>query len=299
MNLLLAFIASFLWGTTYSVTQAYLSGWPPLLLGALRAFPAGLILLALRPVVPSIGVLVKLSVTGVINIGIFFICIFVMALTLPSAISSVGMMSVPVFAMLIQWILTRKKPSMLQIISGIGLILIAGLLFNPQSISLNPIGLVALLVAVLCIVTGSLLTQKMGMKTHWWSIVTWQLLAGGFILVLLSAGDAYIHPDEYLSVWNRLSSDNLSGLCWIILMNTAFAYSLYVWTLQKISLVEFTFSGVANPMAGILCGLVLLGESYSPFQYALMVGMIAMSLLPNIVKSLVARKSEGSLASKN
>lgn len=290
MNLIFALIASFLWGTTYAVTQSYLSGWPPFLLGALRAFPAGVMLLMLRPEIPAKSVLIKLGVTGVINIGIFFICIFIMALTLPSAISSVGMMSVPVFAMLIQWVLTKKAPSMLQALSGVGLIIFAALLFNPGSLHLNPTGLIAMLVAVCCIITGSILTQKIGTDVHWWSVVTWQLLAGGCVLVVMAVIDAWRQPQVYLSIWQDISVQNIAGLSWIILLNTALSYSLYVWVLQKISLVEFTFSNVANPMAGVLCGLILLGEHYSVSQYGLMLGMVVMSLLPNATKALLASK---------
>ena len=38
-------IPAFLWGTTYAVTKYATPDWPPLLLGALRALPAGLLLL--------------------------------------------------------------------------------------------------------------------------------------------------------------------------------------------------------------------------------------------------------------
>ena len=52
MNILLAMIPAFFWGTTYAVTQYTLTDWPPLLLGALRALPAGLLLLLLKPSIP-------------------------------------------------------------------------------------------------------------------------------------------------------------------------------------------------------------------------------------------------------
>ena len=290
MSLLFAFLASFLWGTTYAATQYFLSGWPPLLLGALRALPAGLLLLALRPNLPKTKDIVKLSVIGSVNIGIFFICIFVMALTLPSAISSVGMMTLPVFAMLFQWILAKKRPSFWQVFSGVLLIATAIALFNPSSITLSYSGLLAMLLAVLFIILGSVLTQKIGTKIHWCSVVTWQLIAGGSLLTIATIADACLNTEKYQNVFSQLSMYNLFGLVWIIVLNTVVAYSLYVWALQRLSVVEFTFSGVANPIAGVLCGWGLLNDSYTLSQYLLMLSMVVMSLLPNMIK---ARKSFG------
>ena len=77
MNIFLAMIPAFFWGTTYAMTQFTLPDWPPLLLGAIRALPAGLLLLALKPSLPNKTdwpVLIKL---GAINIALFFSLIFI------------------------------------------------------------------------------------------------------------------------------------------------------------------------------------------------------------------------------
>ncbi|QMV15182.1 DMT family transporter [Vibrio spartinae] len=285
MNIILAMVATFLWGTTYAVTQATLPGWPPLLLGVLRALPAGIILFAIKPTFPDKGTWKVLLTTGLLNIAIFFGCIFVMALTLPSAISSVGMMSVPVFAMLIQWIVMRKRPSVIQMVSGLALFGFAALLFDPGRLDLSLFGLSAMLIGILCMICGSTLTQMLNQKLAWWCVLTWQLILGGLALLLIVLVHLSYEPALYLNAWQHLSGKNVLGLFWLCIMNTAVAYSLYVWALRQLSVVEFTFAGVANPVAGILCGLLLVGESYTPIQYSLMAGMIVMSLFPQFVKS--------------
>ncbi|ASA55062.1 DMT family transporter [Vibrio gazogenes] len=294
MNIILAMVATFLWGTTYAVTQATLPGWPPLLLGVLRALPAGIILFAIKPTFPDKGTWKVLLATGLLNIAIFFGCIFVMALTLPSAISSVGMMSVPVFAMLLQWIVMRKRPSVIQMVCGLALFGFAALLFDPGRLDLSLFGLSAMLIGILCMICGSTLTQMLNQKLAWWCVLTWQLILGGFALLLIALVHLSYEPALYLNAWQHLSGKNVLGLFWLCIMNTAVAYSLYVWALRQLSVVEFTFAGVANPIAGILCGLLLVGESYTPIQYSLMVGMIVMSLFPQFVKSYQKRS-----ASKN
>lgn len=292
MNILLAMIPAFFWGTTYAVTQYTLPDWPPLLLGALRALPAGLLLLVIKPTMPKRsewGVLFRL---GLINIAAFFSLIFVMALTLPAAISGVGMISVPVFAMLYHWAVNKRRPNAIQAFFGLVLIVLAWLLFDPGSITLNPVGLMALLAAILCIVIGSSITKSLADRIHWWSILSWQLIIGGVLLAIAAAIHALFSPDAYLEAVQGFSSANGAGLLWITLLNTALGYIMYVWLLQRMTVVDFTFGTIANPIAGIFSGMVLLNESFSPHQYLLMAGMILTSLLPQIIQLIRNRKPQ-------
>ncbi|WP_159737639.1 DMT family transporter [Vibrio atypicus] len=286
MNILLAMIPAFFWGTTYAVTQYTLADWPPLLLGAIRALPAGLLLLAFKPSLPKKGDWQILFSLGLINIATFFGLIFVMALTLPSAISGVGMISVPVFAMLYNWLINKHRPGIIQVISGTALIMLAWMLFDPSSISLNPIGLGAMLAAIMCIVVGSSITKSLGNRMHWWTVLTWQLILGGVILSVAAGVQAILEPVKYATIIEHFSMTNLSGLLWVVGLNTALGYGMYVWLLQRMTVVDFTFGGIANPIAGILAGLVLLGESFTSFQYSLMAGMIIMSLLPQVILAI-------------
>ncbi|MFA0142723.1 DMT family transporter [Vibrio kanaloae] len=286
MNILLAMIPAFFWGTTYAVTQFTLQEWPPLLLGALRALPAGLLLLAVKPTLPKKGEWQIIFTLGLINIATFFGLIFVMALTLPSAISGVGMISVPVFAMIFHWVVKKQRPHLIQALSGIGLITLAWILFNPSQIALNPIGLGAMFAAIMCIVIGSSITKSLGNRMHWWKVLTWQLILGGTILSVASGVHALIDPQPYVNAVTHFDTRNAMGLLWVIGLNTALGYGMYVWLLQRMSVVDFTFGGIANPVAGIVTGMVLMGESFTAVQYSLMTGMIVMSLLPQLILAI-------------
>ncbi|MGF1841235.1 DMT family transporter [Vibrio atlanticus] len=290
MNILLAMIPAFFWGTTYAVTQFTLQEWPPLLLGALRALPAGLLLLVVKPTLPQRGEWQIIFTLGLINIATFFSLIFVMALTLPSAISGVGMISVPVFAMIFHWVVKKQRPQLIQALSGVGLITLAWILFNPSQIALNPIGLGAMFAAIMCIVIGSSITKSLGNRMHWWKVLTWQLILGGTILSVASGVHAFIDPQPYVNAVTHFDTRNAMGLMWVIGLNTALGYGMYVWLLQRMSVVDFTFGGIANPVAGIVTGMVLMGESFTAVQYSLMTGMIVMSLLPQLI--LAVRQSK-------
>ncbi len=276
-------IPAFFWGTTYAVTQFTVPDWPPILLGALRALPAGLLLLAIKPTLPKKHEWKPLLVLGTINIAMFFCLVFVMALTLPAAIAGVGMISIPVFAMLYHWVFYKRQPSAIQAVRGVALIILAWFLFNPDTITLNPIGLLAMFAAIMCIVTGSSVTKLMGTRMHWWTVLTWQLIIGGVILTIASGVMATLSPEPYLNAVKNISLINTLGLLWLIVFNTTLSYIMYVWLLQRMSVVDFTFGNIINPIAGILSGLVLLGESFTPLQYGLMFSMILVSLLPQLM----------------
>ena len=140
-----------------------------------------------------------------------------------------------------------------------------------------------MLCAILCIILGSTLTKKLGGKIDWWTVLTWQLIIGGTVLGLFAAIHSLLLPQPYINALSQIDLRNFLGLLWIIVLNTALGYSLYVWLLQRMSVVDFTFAGIANPVAGIVCGGVLMNEVYQLHQYALMAGMIIVSLLPQLL----------------
>ncbi|MEJ6077646.1 EamA family transporter [Vibrio sp. 1-Bac 57] len=291
MNIILAMAAAFFWGTTYAVTQYSLEGWPPLLLGAIRALPAGLLLLLIKPSLPKGKDWVVLLRLGAINIALFFGLLFIMAQTLPSAISAMGMVYVPVFAMCFHWLVNKKKPAKLQLMSGALLVILAWQLFDPQKLQLNSVGLVAMLTAIGCIVIGSNLIQSLSNRIHWWTVLSWQLILGGSLLAILAALQATVYPAQYINAISNINSLNILGLSWLILLNTALAYGLYVWLLSRMTVVEFTFAGVSNPIAGILMGLLLMGESFNLHQYSLMAAIILTSLLSPLFANYRQRKT--------
>jgi drug/metabolite transporter (DMT)-like permease len=63
-TILITLLGPMLWGTTYAVFTETLPVSHPLLVGAMRALPAGLILLALNPRIPPLGALMRHAAIG-------------------------------------------------------------------------------------------------------------------------------------------------------------------------------------------------------------------------------------------
>ncbi|MCF7498697.1 EamA family transporter [Pseudoalteromonas sp. L1] len=285
MNILLAMIPAFLWGTTYAVTKYATPDWPPLLLGAVRALPAGLLLLLLKPSLPTRSQWLSLLTLGAVNIALFFAFIFIMAVNLPAAIAGVGMVSVPVVALLYAWFVKGQRPARIQAICAAALVVLAWLLFDPTYVALNVLGVAALSGALLTIVIGSTLVQSLSVHIHWWVVLTWQLIIGGTILLLAAFIDgSFIHPAHYQVVFSPISTLQYAALLWLIIPNTAIAYILYVWLLGRMTVAEFSFGTIANPIAGIVCAVILLSEQYQDWQYLIMAMMIVFSVLPQMLK---------------
>ena len=278
-------IPAFLWGTTYAVTKYATPDWPPLLLGALRALPAGLLLLLLKPSLPTRSQWPSLLTLGAVNIALFFAFIFIMAVNLPAAIAGVGMVSVPVVALLYAWLTKGQRPAKIQAFCAMALVVLAWLLFDPAHVALNVLGVAALFGALLTIVIGSTLVQSLSVHIHWWVVLTWQLIIGGTILLLAAFIDcSLLHPEQYQVVFEPISALQYSALFWLIVPNTAIAYILYVWLLGRMTVAEFSFGTIANPIAGIVCAVLLINEQYQDWQYLLMFLMIVFSVLPQMLK---------------
>ena len=278
-------LPAFLWGTTYAVTKYATPDWPPLLLGALRALPAGLLLLLLKPSLPTRSQWPSLLTLGAVNIALFFAFIFIMAVNLPAAIAGVGMVSVPVVALLYAWLAKGQRPAKVQAFCAMALVVLAWLLFDPAYVALNVLGVAALFGALLTIVIGSTLVQSLSVHIHWWVVLTWQLIIGGSLLLLAAFIDgSVLNPEQYQVVFEPISALQYTALFWLIVPNTAIAYTLYVWLLGRMSVAEFSFGTIANPIAGIVCAVVLINEQYQDWQYLLMFLMIIFSVLPQMLK---------------
>ena len=170
---------------------------------------------------------------------------------------------------------------------------LAWLLFDPQHVSLNLLGVAALIGALLTIVIGSTLVQKITTHIHWWTVLTWQLILGGSLLGIAALVQAfYIEPQAYQILTQAFTPSQWFVLFWLVVPNTALAYALYVWLLGRMSVVEFTFGTIANPIAGIICAIVLLNEQYQAWQYLIMALMICFSVLPQVIKLVKRRVKE-------
>ena len=175
---------AFLWGTTYAVTKYATPDWPPLLLGALRALPAGLLLLLLKPSLPTRSTVAKfIDLRRCEYCAVF--CVYFYYGSESSCCHCWGRDGVcACCGFVICLAYERAAPCRSSILRYDAGGTMAWLLFDPAHVALNVLGVAALFGALLTIVIGSTLVQSLSVHIHWWVVLTWQLIIGGTILLL-------------------------------------------------------------------------------------------------------------------
>ena len=109
LNIALTALAPMSWGTTYIVTTEFLPPGHPLLVGALRSLPIGLLLtIALRQLPKGIWWW-RILILGGLNIGIFHPLLLIAAYRLPGGVvASTGAIQ-PLLVALFSWLIWPKK----------------------------------------------------------------------------------------------------------------------------------------------------------------------------------------------
>jgi len=258
-TILITLLGPMLWGTTYAVFTETLPVSHPLLTGALRALPAGLILLALNPRIPPLAALKRHAVIGVSNIGLFFALLFVAASRMPGGLAATLGAIQPLVVVLISAWLIGRAPHPVQILAGIAGLIGVGLLVLSPEASPDPIGVAAAIGGALSMSIGTILIDRWGRMGTPLETTTWQLIFGGGILLPVALMVEGLPPAPGLT--------EMMGYGWLMLMGTAFAY--YVWT-RGIGRIgpSAIYLALASPVVATAIGAIALGEWFSPLQWA-------------------------------
>ncbi|MEW1687622.1 DMT family transporter [Streptomyces sp. NPDC091265] len=246
-------IAPVAWGTNYYVTHAYLPTGAPLYGAAIRALPAGLLLLAVRRELPRGSWWWKAAVLGVLNMGAFFALVYVAAQLLPTSTASTIMAASPVAMMLIAWALVAERPGLLPLlgaaagIGGVCLMLLTG------SVSVDARGVLASVAAMLMSSLGYILAKRWGSGADVLASTAWQLIAGGLLLLPLAVAVEGAPP--------ALDGPAVLGFGYVTVVATAVAFAAWFTGLRHLPAATVGLVGLLNPVTGVLLGTALAGES--------------------------------------
>ena len=124
--ILLTAIAPIAWGSTYFVTRQFLPVDAPLWGALFRALPAGLILLLISRRLPRGAWWWRAAVLGILNVGGFFVLVYIAGQRLPSSVAATVMSASAAAMMLLAWMLRRQRPRVLAAVgAGVGLVGVA------------------------------------------------------------------------------------------------------------------------------------------------------------------------------
>ncbi|KAB1457063.1 DMT family transporter [Vibrio panuliri] len=274
MRLFYAMLAPLLWGTCYATISAYFRDWSPFVLATWRALPAGILLLLIKPTLPKIHELPAIALVAFINIALFFTLLFKSALKLPSSLVGVAMLALPVVGLFFMLTVYKVKPSRVQLGSSAILITSCAYLFQSSASPISVDSVIYLISAMVVLIFGSIISNRVMKKINWWKLVTWQLILGGLFLLPLAyfnfqlSGKGYANPFVFDSIGQMLA------LGWLIIGVTSISYAVYFYSIPLVTTSELSFCGTLNPMLAMFLGVTLMGDNLNSLQLLIMLIMV-------------------------
>lgn len=292
---LICAIAPVAWGSTYYVTHEYLPPDAPLYGAAIRALPAGLILLALARRLPTGAWWWRSLVLGAVNFSAFFVLIYLAAQLLPTSVASTVMALSPVGMMLIGWALLAERPGVVTAagavvgIAGVWLMLFRG------ADGIDWRGIAAPASAVLISCFGHVLAKKWGRDVDVLASTSWQMVAGGLLLVPFAVVFEGAPP--------AVDATAVLAFAYVTVVATAVAFVAWFVGLRHLSAATVGLIGLLNPVTGVLLGTAVAGDSLTTAQVAgialVLGGMLAGQLGARVKRSSASAPAAGPPASSD
>lgn len=251
-------IAPIAWGANYFVTREYLPAAYPLYGSAIRALPAGLLLLAISRQLPRGSWWWRSAILGTLNVGAFFVLIYMAAKLLPTSVAATIMAISPVALMLFAWALTAERPKALALagagagIAGVSLMLLTG------SATVALPGVLASVAAMTMSSLGYVLAKRWGPGVPVLASTSWQLVAGGIVLLPIAAVTEGVPP--------ALGWTAIAGFGYVTVIATALAFVAWFAGLRHLPAATVGLIGLLNPVTGVLLGTAIAGETLTPRQ---------------------------------
>lgn len=252
-DLMLTAVAPAVWGSTYLVTTELLPHGYPLTAAMLRALPAGLLLLAFVGTLPKGKWLLRSFVLGALNFSVFWWLLFIAAYQLPGGVAAtLGAIQPLVVLLLSKWLLAQHI-RWLAVLAGIGGVVgVALLVLTPQA-ALDQVGMLAAFCGAVSMAFGTVLTRKWQPPVSSLTFTSWQLTAGG--LLLLPAA-LWFEPSL-----PPMTVAHAAGFAYLGLIGGAVTYFLWFRGIARLSPSTVAPLGLLSPIAAVFLGWIALGQT--------------------------------------
>jgi len=251
--ILLTAIAPTLWGTTYIITTELLPADRPFIAAFLRLLPAGIILVLISKHLPRRDEWIHIVILAILNFAIFHVLLFVAAYRLPGGLAAVVGAIQPLMMMFLIWFVDNRKPAHLALgASIVGVFGMAALLLSPSS-TWDLVGIIAATVGAMLMTCGVFLARRWRTDMPLLAFTGWQLLIAGIMLAPL----AWLIDPPLVT----LTTKNILGYGYLSLFGTTFAYVLWFNGIAKLSPVAVSSLGLLSPIAAVIIGWLVLGQS--------------------------------------
>jgi len=259
-DLLLTALAPTIWGSTYVVTTLMLPPGYPLTVAMLRSLPAGILLMLWVRALPHGIWWLRVFVLGALNFSVFWALLFVAAYRLPGGVAATLGAIQPLVVIALARLLLGAPVRGLSVVAALtGLAGVALLVLTPKA-ALDPVGVAAGLGSAASMALGTVLSRRWQPPVSALTFTSWQLTAGGILLV-----PAALLAEAPLPTFTLV---NVMGLAWLGLIGAALTYVLWFRGVARLEPAAVSSLGFLSPLSATVLGWAILGQSLSPLQLA-------------------------------
>jgi len=263
------------WGSTYFFIQMAVHGFPPMLMGALRFFTAGVLLLSWCAIkgdkIWSLKTIRSSAVSGLLMLTIGTGTVIWVEKTLPSSIVGILVSANPIWFLVLDkpnWKTSfRDKLTLSGIVVGFGGVLllfgealgktISGGVGNSQLT-----GMLLMLISPIAWCAGSLFSKKKSSDAPARVSSSWQMIIAGLSFIPAS----FINQEYSGFHLSQVPAQAWMALGYLIVFGSIGAYSAYVWLLSVRSATQVSTHSYVNPVIAVLLGVMFANEHVTLLQ---------------------------------
>ncbi|WP_137134852.1 EamA family transporter [Rhizobium sp. FKY42] len=262
-------IAPAVWGSTYIVTTQLLPPDLPLTVAALRALPAGILLLLVVRRLPHGSWWWKSLILGALNFSLFWACLFVSAYRLPGGVAATVGAVQPLIVIALARFLLDSLIRPLAVVGGVaGMAGVALLVLTPKA-GVDTLGVAAGLGGAVSMAFGTVMSRKWKPPVSPLTFTAWQLTAGGLLLAPFAL---LLEPAMPIPTVR-----NVIGFAYLGLVGAALTYILWFRGLSRLEPAAVSALGFLSPLVAVLLGWLLLGQALTLLQ-VLGVGVVLLGV---------------------
>ena len=268
-KILLAFAIIYLvWGSTFLAIRIGVREVPPFLLAGIRFFIAGIVLYAWMRAKgtpsPTRRQWTAISFLAVLIFVFDYGLIFWAEKRVASGVTAVMMATIPVFMAIAEICFLRTQQLTIRLTLGLvvgvgGVLVLVGPLSTAGEKAIDTSGAVALIVAAISWTAATILTRKFSLPESKVMSSGAQMLVGGVLLILTSAGLREFNGFDVHAV----TFGAWLALLYLIVAGSIVAFTAYVWLIHHESPTKVGTYAYVNPVIAVLLGYALAGESLS------------------------------------
>lgn len=262
--ILLAFFSIYvIWGSTYLLNKIAVTELPPFMLAAMRFITAGVLIFIIAKVMGKPLAITKRQLINTAIAGFLFLTfgngIVVWALKyVYSGFAALEISAQPLVVLILMRVFQGKKIKAMSVLGVIlGIIGIYLLVSQNEVVSKEGsiLGMIMIFVCMVSWATGSLFVGKADLPSNYFVNTGYQMIAGGFMLVILSLifGESWSLPH----VWSEKVQVSMVLL---VVFGSIVAFTSFNFLLKRVSPEKVATSTYVNPIIALILGWYFLNE---------------------------------------